>query len=115
MKRPDDALDRLFRGAARAQQAQPKETPLPKNDAPGRLSPELEARILASRPRRSPAPAVAHDDSPAWLLTVFRRGAALAGLIALVTVLICLRGDDSPFPAADAWVLDSVSELSFLP
>jgi hypothetical protein len=115
MKRPDDALDRLFRGAARAHRAEADDSRSPGAEERPQLSPELEARILAQRPRPSASAALALDDSPALLLALFRRGAALAALIALVTVLICLRGDESQLPAADAWVLDSVSELSFLP
>ena len=98
MKPVDHALDRLFRAAAKSP-----------GQADGGPSPALEAQILAACQRRS------HPEEFTVLLSLFRRGVAVAAAVAAVTVLLTLRGDDSQLPAVDSMVLDSVSELSLLP
>lgn len=98
MKPVDHALERLFRAAASA--------PGQGQDRP---SPALEAQILASWQRRS------HLEESTVLLSLFRRGVAVAAVVAAITVLLTLKGDDSQLPAMDSMVLDSVSELSQLP
>jgi hypothetical protein len=98
MKPDDHALDRLFRAAAGA--------PGTPSSGP---SPELQARILAAW-HQPPRP-----DEFAMLLSLFRRGVAVAAIVAAVTVLLSLRGDDAQLPAMDAMVFDSVSELNLLP
>jgi len=100
MKPGDNALDRLFRAAAHG---------------PGqedcRPSPALQAQILATWQHRAPA------EEFTVMLSLFRRGVAVAAAVAAITVLLSLRGDDSQLqlPAMDSMVLDSVSELTPVP
>lgn len=100
MKPVDHALDRLFRAAARA----------PGGASPV-IPPGLAARVLEARRHAEAAPA---DDVVA-VLPLFRRGLAVASLIAVVTVLLCHRSDSGQWPAVDSTILDSVAELSLLP
>lgn len=100
MKPIDHALDRLFRAAAQ-----------PPLSSESSMPAALESRILNSL--RS-GPHAAGDDF-GTLMTLFRRGFAVAALVAAVTVLACLRGNDSQMPAMDSMVLDSVAQLSLLP
>jgi hypothetical protein len=98
MKPVNHALDRLFRAAAHA--------PGQGQDHP---SPALEAKILTNWRHRS------RGEESMVLLSLFRRGVAVAAAVAAVTMLLTLRGDDTQLPAMDSMVLDSVSELSLLP
>jgi hypothetical protein len=98
MKPVNHALDRLFRAAIQA--------PGKGQDHP---SAALEAKILANWQHRS------RGEESIVLLSLFRRGVAIAAVVAAVTVLLTLRGDDTQLPAMDSMVLDSVSELSLLP
>jgi hypothetical protein len=99
MRHEKDALDRLFKAAKNACPQQNEGMPF-----------AIETRVLALR-RSSPV----QPDDLVGLLGLFRRGLAVAGLIALVTIWICLPGDENALPAMDVTVLDSVDEISSAP
>jgi len=116
MKSVDHALDRLFRAAARARTtertAEPTAECSPEAEGTEVMPAALQTRILASRrewlARRASEEFVA-------ILALIRRGLAAAALVAIVTAVICHRGDDGRVPSVESMVLQSVAELSLLP
>jgi hypothetical protein len=104
MKSVDQALDRLFRAAARASQPH-------LDDAPT-MPTALQTRVLAAR--REWLARRASDEFGA-MLALIRRGLAAAGLTAVITVLICHHFSDGPYPPVETMVTESVAELSLLP
>jgi hypothetical protein len=97
MKPNHTPLERLFKSAAQAPRPLPAEAPF-----------AVEARVLASFRHGSPA-----GEDAFGYLPLFRRGLALACLVAIAAIAVSYVGQRRSLD--EATVLNSVAEISYLP